>query len=46
MEKPIKKHKISVIYENENTTDPSTITTIKQSFSEWDKYEISQDYDK
>lgn len=40
-----KKHKISVIYENENTTDPSTITTIKQSFSEWDKYEISQDYD-
>lgn len=40
-----KEHLITVIYNNENLTDSTKIKNIKNELSEWNQYEVSEDYD-
>lgn len=40
-----KEHLITVIYNNENLTDSIKIKNIKNELSEWNEYEVSEDYD-
>lgn len=40
-----KEHLITVVYNNENITDSIKIKNIKNELSEWNEYEVSEDYD-
>lgn len=40
-----KEHLITVVYNNENLTDSTKIKNIKNELSEWNQYEVSEDYD-
>ena len=40
-----KEHLIMVVYNNENLTDSTKIKNIKNELSEWNQYEVSEDYD-
>ena len=40
-----KEHLITVVYNNEDITDSTKIKNIKNELSEWNQYEVSEDYD-
>ena len=40
-----KEHLITVVYNNEDITDLTKIKNIKNELSEWNQYEVSEDYD-
>lgn len=40
-----KEHLITVVYNNEDITDSTKIKNIKNELSEWNEYEVSEDYD-
>ena len=40
-----KEHLITVVYNNENITDSIKIKNIKNELSEWNEYEVREDYD-
>ena len=39
-------HQLNVVFGEITTTDPETIKNMKQNMSDWDKYEVSVDYDE
>ncbi len=44
--KKVTNHQLTVIFGETSTTDPETIKNMKQNMSDWDKYEVSVDYDE
>lgn len=40
-----KEHIVTVVYNNEDITDLAKIKNIKDELSEWNEYEVSEDYD-
>lgn len=38
-------HQLTIVFGETTTTDPETIKNMKQNMSDWDKYEVSIDYD-